>query len=135
MPSGASTLGGDAEEPLVLAWLFPRTDGPMLELDAGARSSGTGEAVIGRDADCTVVLPGEDVSRRHALVRGGREPVITDLKSRNGTFVNGERVSSSALRYDDVVRIGGWVGVVTRGAGPLGSLAPGLYAGSQLSQK
>jgi pSer/pThr/pTyr-binding forkhead associated (FHA) protein len=50
--------------------------------------------VIGRrtDSDCNLSLP--FVSRRHCqLVRIGDEVLVQDLKSRNGTFVNGQRVS------------------------------------------
>jgi pSer/pThr/pTyr-binding forkhead associated (FHA) protein len=50
--------------------------------------------VIGRrtDSDCSLSLP--FVSRRHCrFVRIGDEVLVQDLKSRNGTFVNGKRVS------------------------------------------
>ena len=52
--------------------------------------------VIGRQtsSDCSLSLP--VVSRRHCqLVRIGEEVLVQDLKSRNGTFVNGKRVSCS----------------------------------------
>src|SRR5690606_8401915 len=60
--------------------------------------------------------------------------LITDLSSRNGTFVNGRRIKASPLGLNDVVRVGGWVGVVTRAAGPLGSLAPDVYGGPLLRE-
>ena len=68
------------------------------------RSTG---AVIGRDAGCDVVVPQEDVSRRHAeIVPAQSGYVLTDL-STNGVFVNGERVKYSVLLgRGDVVRIG-----------------------------
>src|SRR5690606_7439714 len=65
-------------------------------------------------------------------VRSGSVPLITDLSSRNGTFVNGRRIKTSPLGPGDVVRIGGWDAVVARVAGHLGSLAPGLYGGPLL---
>ncbi|MCZ7586729.1 MAG: FHA domain-containing protein [Deltaproteobacteria bacterium] len=49
--------------------------------------------VIGREADCDIVLTDENVSRNHAkvyMVEGRIE--IKDLDSRNGTFVNGKRL-------------------------------------------
>lgn len=114
--------------PLVLAWLFPQTDGPVLPLSELA-----GEAFIGRDDDCAASLAGQDVSRRHAVVRAqGPHRVLTDLDSRNGTWVNGRRVRSVLLEQGDVVRVGGWVGVVSRCAGPFGALAPGLFGGETL---
>ena len=56
---------------------------------------GDEEIVVGRDPACDLVLAeDEEVSRRHAALRrlpdGGFE--IDDLGSRNGTYVDGERV-------------------------------------------
>ena len=50
--------------------------------------------LIGRDADCHLVLDDDKVSRRHARIRlrPGRTPEVEDLDSANGTFVNGSRV-------------------------------------------
>lgn len=67
-------------------------------------------AAIGRDPRCDVVVDGDgEVSRRHALLE--RLPagwVLRDLGSRNGTFINGERVAATrALHHRDEIRIGG----------------------------
>jgi hypothetical protein len=98
-----------------------------------ALSELAGEAYIGRDEDCAASLAGQDVSRRHAVLRAqGPHRILTDLDSRNGTWVNGRRVRSVVLSDGDVVRVGGWVGVVTRSAGPFGALAPGLFGGEAL---
>lgn len=130
-PSLTASIGSEGPQALRLAWLFPRTDGPVLELPRGR----TKDAVIGRDDDCDLVLPGQDVSRRHALVRGeGALDLLLDLDSRNGTFVNGRAIQSLVLGVNDVVRIGGWVGVVTTAGGELGSLAPGLFGGAALRE-
>jgi hypothetical protein len=53
---------------------------------------------LGRDAPRCASLPGlsdlHQVSRRHARVDWrGNVPFISDLQSRNGTYVNGERVT------------------------------------------
>ncbi len=129
-PSFGSLHGDGEVAALYLAFLFPKTDGPSVDLLALA-----GEAVLGRDGDCAVVLSGTDVSRRHAtLRREGVLCVLKDLQSRNGTHVNGRRVTSVVLEHGDVVRIGGWVGVVSRALGPLGSMAPGVFAGPVLRQ-
>ena len=63
--------------------------------------------VVGRSSDLDMVLVEEMVSRRHAQIEM-REGVITiqDLGSTNGTFVNGEKIQSSALREGDRVLIG-----------------------------
>eukprot|EP00928_Gymnodinium_smaydae_P033261 TRINITY_DN23869_c0_g1_i1.p1 TRINITY_DN23869_c0_g1~~TRINITY_DN23869_c0_g1_i1.p1 ORF type:complete len:1069 (-),score=137.20 TRINITY_DN23869_c0_g1_i1:16-3222(-) len=50
---------------------------------------------IGRDESCGVRLNLRGVSRRHAVITfrpGGVDPVIKDLGSSNGTFLNGERL-------------------------------------------
>jgi adenylate cyclase len=51
-------------------------------------------ATIGRTADNTLALPGIHVSRQHAIVRchNAYQYQIMDLGSRNGTFVNDQRV-------------------------------------------
>ena len=65
---------------------------------------------IGRDAQNTIVLADNQVSRRHAMVQCGPagEFFLADLGSRNGTWVNQRRVTSLvALRPGDRITIGG----------------------------
>jgi hypothetical protein len=66
------------------------------------------ELVIGRDPTSGVVISDGSVSSRHArILRTPEGFVIEDLQSRNGTFVNGERiVERRALADNDVVRFG-----------------------------
>jgi hypothetical protein len=65
--------------------------------------------VLGRASDCDLVLPQEEVSRRHArLVRRGARHEIEDLGSINGTLVNGRRVDRHVLAVGDVVTIEGF---------------------------
>jgi mRNA-degrading endonuclease RelE of RelBE toxin-antitoxin system len=63
---------------------------------------------IGRVPDNDVVLGDLDVSRHHAELRksptGSYE--IVDLNSHNGTFVNGQKVTSKLLTEADLVSIG-----------------------------
>jgi DNA-binding NtrC family response regulator len=136
MPSGSTTVtearshpsSGDAPD-LALSWVFPRAE--------GALRPGLGqELILGRDDSASVRLVGDGVSRQHAALR--RDPatralVIADLESRNGVFVNGHRVSALSLAAGDVVRIGGWVGVLTASPGPCAELAPGLLGGERLA--
>jgi pSer/pThr/pTyr-binding forkhead associated (FHA) protein len=63
-------------------------------------------STIGRDVDCDIVLDSETVSRRHCeITRRGAVYILRD-SSRNGTFINGERVLQAQLRDGDQVRIG-----------------------------
>jgi len=67
-----------------------------------------GETItIGRDPLSSVVLDSPTVSRRHArLVLRGGQAELEDLRSTNGTFVNGRRIERRHLAKGDVVRIG-----------------------------
>jgi ABC-type multidrug transport system ATPase subunit len=64
--------------------------------------------VIGRAGDADVVLADLRVSRRHAeLVRlGGGRFQLTDAGSQNGTYVNGQRISTAVVTQADVIDIG-----------------------------
>jgi diguanylate cyclase (GGDEF)-like protein len=65
------------------------------------------ETVLGRAADAGIVLDDAGVSRRHARVdRRLDEFVIHDLDSRNGVFVNGDRIHERILRDGDRVQLG-----------------------------
>ena len=48
---------------------------------------------MGRESGCDVLIPDRQVSRFHArLTPGASGVVLEDLGSKNGTFVNGERI-------------------------------------------
>jgi hypothetical protein len=67
-----------------------------------------GKNLIGRLADCAVVLSDGNTSRHHAQIhRAGSGFVITDLGSTNGTFVNGEKLIGDVRLADgDIVTLG-----------------------------
>lgn len=63
--------------------------------------------VVGRDADCNLVLDSPMVSRKHAeLVREGDTYRIRDLGSANGTFLDGVRVHEAALAAGQEIYVG-----------------------------
>jgi pSer/pThr/pTyr-binding forkhead associated (FHA) protein len=68
----------------------------------------TGELVIGRAPECGVAVRDILLSRRHCFLEEGPTGwLVTDLNSKNGTFVNGEKLIGSRLLQDvDVVRMG-----------------------------
>lgn len=63
--------------------------------------------IIGRNELCDLHIVGEWISRQHAaLFRSGGTTIVVDLKSKNGTFVNGKRVVRQSLINDDIISIG-----------------------------
>jgi pSer/pThr/pTyr-binding forkhead associated (FHA) protein len=66
------------------------------------------EFLIGRGTDCDLRLRESAISRHHCILRtSGDGLTLTDLGSRNGSFVNGERVVSQApLHSGDVLKLG-----------------------------
>lgn len=69
---------------------------------------GGSRVAIGRSPENGVVIDNDTVSRRHALMeRVGQSWRIRDLGSRNGTYVNGVRVTGSAVvRPGDRITLG-----------------------------
>lgn len=66
-----------------------------------------GENSIGRSSDCGVKLSVKGVSQRHAVLTVGPDSLrLEDLSSKNGSFVNGSRVTSAALQAEDEIWIG-----------------------------
>lgn len=62
---------------------------------------GRNRATIGRASDADVVVPHDDVSRRHALLyREHGQTWLRDLSSANGTFLDGSRVDDLVLVQD-----------------------------------
>src|ERR1700690_57943 len=78
-----------------LVWLFPHATGTPVGLHWDDKD----ELTIGRDEACAVHLTGNDVSRRHAVLRRSRPEagvMIVDLGSRNGVRVNGRAFSETS---------------------------------------
>jgi DNA-binding winged helix-turn-helix (wHTH) protein len=67
-----------------------------------------GENILGRGSDSLVWIDAQSVSRRHARLRiDAGLATLEDLGSKNGTFVNGVRLTTPlALRDGDELRIG-----------------------------
>jgi transcriptional regulator with PAS, ATPase and Fis domain len=130
-----SLVGGspqDADTVLVIRWGAPAADGPATVLGPGA-------TVLGRDPDCAGCLPSVEISRKHAEIRWvGGVPMLRDLDSTNGVFLNQRRVTQAPVRPRDVIRLGDWVGVLTLAArdNPAAwtfeEIIPGYWAGPSL---
>jgi DNA-binding winged helix-turn-helix (wHTH) protein len=67
-----------------------------------------GESVIGRDRMCAICLDADSVSRHHARVRVSADGAwIEDLGSKNGIWVDGERITGAVPLADGAsVRLG-----------------------------
>jgi pSer/pThr/pTyr-binding forkhead associated (FHA) protein len=65
------------------------------------------QLTVGRHPDNKIVIDNLAVSAHHATIRAeGQTLILTDLGSRNGTYVNNERVEESQLAHQDWVSIG-----------------------------
>jgi DNA-binding NtrC family response regulator/pSer/pThr/pTyr-binding forkhead associated (FHA) protein len=72
------------------------------------------EVFIGRVAACEIAIDHEAVSRRHAVIRRrGDHIAVEDLRSRNGTLVNGVPIDQARrLTAGDVISVGPLTAVV-----------------------
>ena len=114
---------------IAIQWVFPGSAITRLTKEP---------KVLGRDSANDTPLIGRETSRRHAEVwMDGPLPMIRDLESRNGVFVNKSKVQQSALKFQDVVRLGEWLGIVVpydpEGDTSFRSIASGWYGGAQLA--
>ena len=132
VPGPESRTEAPATGELAVHWIFPEVEGRLTPLPPGT-------ITFGRDAENDVVLTGEQTSRRHAQIeRRGTVLSMRDLGSRNGVFVNGTRLPESPMCVGDLLRVGGWLGVVCMVASPqtptLGfrEVLPGYFAGPVL---
>jgi two-component system cell cycle response regulator len=65
------------------------------------------EVILGRSSEATFRLPDEGVSRLHAkLTQTGDEVWVEDLKSINGTLINGQRIARAILHDGDKIQMG-----------------------------
>jgi DNA-binding winged helix-turn-helix (wHTH) protein len=73
----------------------------------GQRWGIDGELVVGRDAECGVVVPDRQVSRFHARLTATEDGVtLEDLGSKNGTFHNSNPVTEAVVLQDgDVIQV------------------------------
>ena len=86
-------------------------DRPWLGVDGERYPLMGAITILGRDDGADIILDDPGISRRHSELRvttDGRHFVTTirDLGSTNGTYVNGERISSEHLEDGDRVTVG-----------------------------
>ena len=63
--------------------------------------------VVGRGKDCDLVLEDNNLSRRHCQIRKWAGFFkLEDLQSKNGTYVNGAKITTVNLSDGDLIAIG-----------------------------
>ncbi len=66
--------------------------------------------VVGRDEGCPIQIVDELVSRKHVQIRhddGDGQYHVLDMKSANGVFINGRRITTdTALAEGDIIDLG-----------------------------
>jgi hypothetical protein len=86
-------------------------DRPWLDVDGERYPLMGAMTILGRDDSADIILDDPGISRRHSELRvttDGPHFVCTarDLGSTNGTFVNGERITSTHLEDGDRITVG-----------------------------
>jgi predicted component of type VI protein secretion system len=86
-----------------MAFLIHRTaDGEDIKLPITTKP-----IVLGRGIETDIRVEDDEVSRAHCAVwMEGEKLLVKDLRSRNGTFVNDERIVESGVKPGDRIRIG-----------------------------
>lgn len=80
---------------------------PIIDIDGQQYLLTGAVTIIGRGTEADLVVDDSGVSRRHLEITvTPRGTIARDLGSTNGTFVNGERVTSARLNDGDRVTIG-----------------------------
>lgn len=88
---------------------------------------------LGRDITNDITINDPEVSRHHMqLIRGAGGYTIEDLGSTNGTFVNGQRLTSPRpLRPGDMIGLGETVTLAYEVSTAPSAMTPGMVPGSE----
>ncbi len=86
----------------------------MARLEVKSHDLASGEMIlapgcnsVGREGEHSILLPHDSVSRRHCEIWLMEDAVLVrDLESRNGTFINDERVTEAELKEGQTLRVG-----------------------------
>lgn len=92
----------------VSSYSKPESKTQIVQAPMSVQSSGSLDIIIGRTSTCEVFIDDPGISSKHAriFVEGG-EVFIEDLRSLNGTIVNGKRITGrTRLSTADTVHLG-----------------------------
>jgi MoxR-like ATPase len=85
--------------------------------------------LIGRDENCTICIPEDSISSRHAQLAQTKDGwELKDLGSANGTAVNGKATKQVILKYGDQIKMGTQVTLIfaDESAAPPAAAAPAV---------
>ena len=103
--AGVAATGSAGSEPAAAA--APSGGQPRLEVGGQAYPLVRAITVLGRGTDADIRVEDPGVSRKHCEIVVGNPALVRDLKSTNGTLLNGEKISEAPLEDGSVVKIGG----------------------------
>ena len=83
-----------------------RTSYAAIELDGRRFSLDKASTTIGRAPDCDIQIDDPGISRAHARIDLAAPPVVVDLGSTNGTWVDGRRVQQAPLHDGAALALG-----------------------------
>lgn len=90
-------------------WILTVRPLAEIEMPSGERIQLKGSISLGRTDSNEIVLADAKISRKHAYIRveGKNEFYLMDQGSRNGTYLNGTRITKTVLLHDmDRIQIG-----------------------------
>jgi hypothetical protein len=108
---GATARHPEAAPPPARAKRVNPADRPWLDVDGERYPLMGAITILGRDDSADIILDDPGISRRHSELRVTTDgphfvTTIRDLGSTNGTFLNGERITSEHLEDGDRVTVG-----------------------------
>lgn len=90
-----------------MAYLIAKTGVPQDGIKDAEITLGN-EGIIGRDKDNSIFIDDQHLSRQHAKIIKEKDGFyhLVDLGSRNGTFVNDEKIFRKRLKNKDRIKVG-----------------------------
>ena len=80
---------------------------PSLDVAGKRYILQVGQTSVGRDATADIQIDDQGLSRKHfAIVWDGKNAAVKDLKSTNGTRVNGRPISETGIAADTLIQAG-----------------------------
>jgi len=110
-------------------------EGWLTENGTGQKHVLSDVVILGRSADCSVHIPLQEVSRRHAMIRRQDDGFwYFDLGSFNGSYINNQRVvTAQRLQQGDLIELSGF-SLLFNQSGEPSALESDLLGASTMAQ-